>query len=265
MGNKHTKQTKLTDNERALFYAVKKGVVGMVENLINQNTNVNIRDEDGNTLLIKACSYSTINDNKYDVIVKLLDCKANPNALGNMNTTALHCALDYGHYSSNRTKDIVSVLLRNNAVPFIGNTSNGCVISKAIEFEIPEMVIEMLQHTKSKEPEAIIRYKSYALRIAIEKHKTNIVNALLDFNVVPQNNIIIEPLKTNTPQNIVMKNKNSDSSNCDDITICPICLSTKKDTVLIPCGHTACHNCSQRITNCMNCRALVLDKKKFFL
>ena len=54
----------------------------------------------------------------------------------------------------------------------------------------------------------------------------------------------------------------------DDMTkkMCPVCFDREVDCVLVPCGHTYCHGCSEydRNNKCPQCRASVQRRIKIF-
>ena len=49
---------------------------------------------------------------------------------------------------------------------------------------------------------------------------------------------------------------------------CEICRVNQKNRVFIPCGHTVCHDCADRLPrdrSCFNCRVQVTNVIRFFL
>jgi ankyrin repeat protein len=267
MGNK---QPVLTHKEEALLYATRRGCVDIVNNLINQNININIRDEYNNTPLIHICSLRTIgnkeHNDKYSIIKKLLTCKANPNDMGYGKKTALICALNSGYYN-NKTINIVTMLLDNNADPNIKDIDNNTPLKLAIDHGLHDVVIEILKRQK---PENIVKETSNALNMATIAQKPDVISAILNFNVEPiinsQNNIS-ESLIIDSYQNIISESSiiNPQNNNdMNDIILCPICITDKRNTIF-QCGHSSCLSCSNKISNCMNCRVKILSRNPMFL
>ena len=269
MGNNQNKQV-LTHKEEALLYATRRGCVDIVNNLINQNTNINIRDEYNDTPLIHICSLRTIGNkeynDKYSIIKKLLTCKANPNDMGYRKKTALNCALNSGYYN-NKTINIVTMLLDNNADSNIKDIDNCTPLKLAIDHGLHDVVIEILKRQK---PENIVKETSNALNMATIAQKPDVISAILNFNVEPiinsQNNIS-ESLIIDSHQNIISESSIINPQNnidMNDIILCPICITDKRNTIF-QCGHSSCLSCSNKISNCMNCRVKILSRNPMFL
>jgi len=254
MGNK---QPVLSHKEEALLYATRRGCVDIVNNLINQNTNINIRDEYNDTPLIHICSLRTIgnkeHNDKYSIIKKLLACKANPNNVGYIKKTALNCALNSGYYN-NKTINIVTMLLDNNADPNIKDIDNDTPLNLAIVHGLHDVVIEILKRQK---PENIVKETSNALNMATIAQKPDVISAILNFNVEP----IINSQNNISESSIINPQNNNDMN---DIILCPICITDKRNTIF-QCGHSSCLSCSNKISNCMNCRVKILSRNPMFL
>jgi len=50
-----------------------------------------------------------------------------------------------------------------------------------------------------------------------------------------------------------------------DDYLCQICFTNKITTCLTPCGHTFCVKCSEKMTDCANCRSRIKKKIKMFI
>ena len=52
----------------------------------------------------------------------------------------------------------------------------------------------------------------------------------------------------------------------EDSTLCVVCLSAPKDTVLVPCGHfCSCNSCSGALTACPMCRQQIQYRQRVFV
>ena len=274
MGNNYAK---LSDNENALFYAVKKGDMQMVENLIELKTNVNAQDSSGFTPLLCACSPPF--NNSYNIIVKLLASKANPNIKNCIGETSLLCALSYNTLSYNN-KDIIYILLQNNANPNAINDRSETPMYLAIFWHQPDIVTKLLQcganpniakrgtlplhqAIENGNKDIVIRLLQYsanlktlnnknmnALDYAISKDKSDIVAELLKLKmnnkkIVPFNSII-----NNKPEN--------------DRVLCPICIANVRN-IVFNCGHSICMDCSNKISECSECRSVIVMRNPLYL
>lgn len=53
--------------------------------------------------------------------------------------------------------------------------------------------------------------------------------------------------------------------NVNGMIECNVCMDNKRNTVIIPCGHTICDSCSLRINKCHVCQKYIVAKQKFFI
>ena len=51
----------------------------------------------------------------------------------------------------------------------------------------------------------------------------------------------------------------------NDAFLCNICMEGKKDTVLIPCGHTLCKKCQTKIQECAICRSKINGQMNVYI
>ena len=102
----------LDEDGPSLHWAAYLGRVDVVQELINQGADIDVKDRHGTTLLHDACANGHL-----DVVKFLVENKADINAKKNDGTTPLHEASRYGHL------DIVKVLVENKAD--INATKNG--------------------------------------------------------------------------------------------------------------------------------------------
>ena len=51
----------------------------------------------------------------------------------------------------------------------------------------------------------------------------------------------------------------------EDKLECPVCFENERNTMVIPCGHTACSECLDQLTECPTCRTAIGSKHRFFL
>lgn len=277
MGNNYTK---LSDNESALFYAINKGQMHMVVSLIELGVNVNIQNSSGDAPLLCACVSRS--SNNVDIIATLLANKANPNIKNCINNTPLCYALNYGR------RDIVTTLLQNNANPNIGNIDghtplhlavmNGVYsvsillqnkanpntvdregqtpLGRAIYWNKKDVVIELLRY--NADSNVINRKKMSALQYAMSENRLDIITELLKHKQ-NNNNVVSENIKE-IPQNIIVKDIKPP---CDRI-LCPICMTNDRNTVF-NCGHSTCSDCANKISECGECRGVILIKKPLYI
>ena len=274
MGNNYTK---LTDNENALFYAVKKGDMQMVENLIGLNTNVNAQDSSGFTPLLWACSPPF--SNSYNIIVKLLASNADPNIKNCIGETSLLCALSYKTLSYNN-KDIIYTLLQNNANPNAINHRSETPLYLAIYWHQPEIVTKLLQCGANPN---IAKRGTPPLHQAIENGNKDIIVELLQYQANPKtlnnknmnaldyaiskdkSDIVAELLKVKinnkavVPFNSIINNKPE-----YDRVLCPICIANVRN-IVFNCGHSICIDCSNKISKCCECRTDIVTRNPLYL
>lgn len=70
------------------------------------------------------------------------------------------------------------------------------------------------------------------------------------------------PANIETEDEVEDDDDDSVENNNEKTDDCSICLTSSKDTILVPCGHSTCCKCSFNVSTCPECRADILARIK---
>jgi hypothetical protein len=119
-------------------------------------------------------------------------------------------------------------------------------ISRSIPFSPPleyDPVDILFEDPKESQREKNIRQQRNEAALRIREYR------------MKQDVLEIEPVVPSTPP---LEDHKNDSLSC------PICLDSKVNIVLVPCGHTVCNDCKDMINDCPICREPIKFKQQVF-
>jgi hypothetical protein len=81
-----------------------------------------------------------------------------------------------------------------------------------------------------------------------------------DLHIKTINKLDKELLNKNKEINEIKEEINKERENYT----CQICYDVPRDTILFPCRHFFCYSCSNKFTQCPNCREEIFEKVKVY-
>src|SRR5271166_5816256 len=169
--------------------------VDVLQMLLENGANPNLRDNYGDTALIWASSYSNT-DSNIETVKILLENGANPNLQCNNGYTALMIASSYSNTDSNI--ETVKILLENGANPNLQNNNGFTALSLLPQVKDTKLIKEFVRYgadpkyLKNNNKEIYRKYKSYLQKkeIKVLKEKLNFYEETLKYH--PDGKIIKE-------------------------------------------------------------------------